>query len=423
VRTHTDRFQTSAGFKPESQPLRITLLALQTTTFSAHGGIPAYNRMVCRALNELEDAAVEERRVLIAMDRRTDLATAAKDFSNLTLESFGGNRTSFVRRVVATALQEPINLALIGHVNHAPLGLFLKRLQPQMRYGVIAYGTEVWSRLPRIRRRALRRADFVISISEYTKVKLVEVQGICAERIYIPPNAVAWDINETRRHGDAETGRIGHSDAPASEPIGKGTSILSVCRLDAREQYKGIDTVIKALPAVLARAPDLEYVVVGSGSDLERHKRVAADLGVANRVKFLGSVDERTLRAAYESCDVFVLPSAGEGFGIVFLEAMHYRKPIIAANSGATPEVVKDSETGILVEAGNVEQLAAAMIALCRDQPERDRMGNAGNKRLQNNFTFDHFKRGLHEIVLAELPRKALDHAERQIARRASSLT
>ena len=128
---------------------------------------------------------------------------------------------------------------------------------------------------------------------------------------------------------------------------------------------------------------------------------------MADRVQFLGSVDERALRAAYESCDVFVLPSAGEGFGIVFLEAMHYRKPIIAANSGATPEVVKDGETGMLVEAGNVEQLAAAMIALGTNQPERDRMGAAGYKRLQENFTFDHFKRRLHEIVFGRVTKES----------------
>jgi phosphatidylinositol alpha-1,6-mannosyltransferase len=317
---------------------------------------------------------------------------------------------SFVRRVLATASRERIDLALIGHVNYAPLLLMLKRLQPQTRCGVIAYGTEVWSRLPRIRRHALCSADFVISISEYTKARLVEAQGVRAERIYLPPNAVAWNDESSFEF------RVPSSESPKA-----GIRLLSVCRLDAREQYKGVDTVIKALPSVLARVPDLEYVVVGSGSDLERHKRIAADLGVADRVQFLGSLDEKALRAAYESCDVFVLPSAGEGFGIVFLEAMHYRKPIIAASRGATPEVVRDGETGMLVEPANVEQIAAAMIALGTNQPERERMGAAGYTRLQENFTFDHFKRRLHEIVLSELSKKAFDHGERQVARRASA--
>ena len=366
--------------------------------------------MVCRALNEIDD--VQERRVLIAMDRRTDLAVAAHEFPNLSLESFAGKRSSFVRRVVATALRERIDLALIGHVNYAPLGLLLKRLQPKMRYGVIAYGTEVWSPLPRVKRRALGSADFVISISEYTKAKLVEVQGIRAERIHIPPNAVAWKGGETGRRDDAETGRSGEGEMRrVGEPYAarhKPMRFFSVCRLDAREQYKGIDTVIKALPAVRARVPDLEYVVVGSGTDLERHQRLAADLGVADWVKFLGSIDEHALRAAYESCDVFILPSAGEGFGIVFLEAMHYRKPVIAANSGAAPEVVKDGETGMLAAPGNVDELAAAMIALATNESECVRMGEAGYQRLLNNFTFDHFKTKLREILMHEMPVRKL---------------
>src|SRR6266852_5040953 len=375
--------------------------------------------MVCRALKELDEVAAEERRVLIAMDRRTDLAVAEKEFPNLTLESFAGHRSTFVRRAVATAMSERVDLALIGHVNYAPVGLLLKRLRPNLRYGVVVHGVEAWSRLPRIRRRALRHADFVMSVSDYTKRQVVEANGVNPERVYLLPNTLAWESSETVGSGDGETGRIGEPDAAGHRPM----RLLSVCRLDAREQYKGIDTVIRALPAVLARVPDLEYVIVGSGSDLERHKRIAADLGVTDRVQFLGSVDELALRAVYESCDVFVLPSAGEGFGIVFLEAMHYRKPIIAANSGATPEVVKDGETGMLVETGNAEQLAAAMIALATNQPERERMGAAGYTRLQEKFRFDHFKRRFHEIVLAELPKKAFDHGERPIARRASSLT
>ena len=77
----------------------------------------------------------------------------------------------------------------------------------------------------------------------------------------------------------------------------------------------------------------------------------------------------------------------------------------------------------MLVDHGNVEQLAAAIIALGTNRSERERMGNAGYDRLHNNFTFDHFKRRLHEIVLAELPKKSIDQAERHMARSASSLT
>lgn len=378
--------------------------------------------MVCRALNELDDVAVEERRVLIAMDGPGDLGAAIYELPSLNLEAFAGNRFQFVRRVAATALRERISLALIGHVNHAPLGLMLKRMRPGLRYGIIVYGVEAWSRLSPLKRRALRAADFVVSISEHTGRQLVERNGVNPERVHLLPCTLAWKEEGQRAESKESRATAGE---PASDlrPLTSGVRLLSVCRLDEREQYKGVDTVIKALPAVLERVPDLEYVVIGGGTDLARHRRLADGLGVSSHVQFRGSVDEETLRSAYRECDVFVLPSAGEGFGIVFLEAMHDCKPIIAANSAATPEVVVNGETGMLVEAGNVAQLAAAMIALCTNRSERERMGDAGYDRLQSNFTFDHFKRRLHEIVLAELPGKSSDHGEHQIARSASSLT
>jgi len=192
-------------------------------------------------------------------------------------------------------------------------------------------------------------------------------------------------------------------NSAATISSGSGTRLLSVCRLERNEQYKGIDTTLRALAKITSMIPDLHYVVVGVGSDLARHKELANELGVADRVEFTGSVSDETLRAYYRDCDVFMLPSAAEGFGFVFLEAMHYAKPIIAANSGATPEVVRDRETGLLVEYGNVEQLADAITSLCRDTNLRQLLGAAGKIRLHENFTFDQFRERFGKIVSCEL--------------------
>jgi glycosyltransferase involved in cell wall biosynthesis len=443
------------------------ILTLQTTTFSARGGIPTYNRLVCRALDELDDGgAFGEKRVLIARDesakgqglRAKGKAQGAKSKeqgakgdvqcadATLTpnplplgegrervrsMEAFGGDNAAFVRRVLATALRERIDLALIGHVNYAPLGMMLKRLQPAMRWGVIVYGVEVWSRLPWMKRRALQAADFVASISEYTKAKMVDVNGVRAERVHILTNTIEWSGQRAKGKGQRAkcqqtpgvSGQwsVASGSALSTLPLAlsarplalsalpfAGPRVLSVARLESGERYKGVDTVIEALPSVITQAPGLEYVVVGSGSDLERHRRLALELGVAERVHFLGSVDDETLRRCYQDCDLFVLPSAGEGFGIVFLEAMSYAKAVIAANSGAAPEVVKDRETGLLVEYGNVGQLAEAITSLCLNSGLRKRFGEAGHERLESEFTFAQFKEKLGEIVMREMPVRAL---------------
>ena len=180
-----------------------------------------------------------------------------------------------------------------------------------------------------------------------------------------------------------------------------------MCRLDQYEQYKGVDRVIEALPEVLKRVPQVQYTVIGSGTDLDRHKELAERVGVADRVQFRGTVSGEALRAAYRDCDVFALPSAGEGFGFVFLEAMKYGKAIVAANTGGAPEVVQDGVTGKLVEYGNKEQLAQTVVDLCLDENMRRRLGEAGYRRLQEKFTFPHFQQKLTDILLRESPAKA----------------
>ena len=110
--------------------------------------------------------------------------------------------------------------------------------------------------------------------------------------------------------------------------------ILTVARLDARERYKGVDQLIEAMPAVLQTVPAARLRIVGTGSDLPRLKELAARLGVADSVEFAGFVDDEHLRAAYRDCALFALTSSGEGFGIVFLEAMAHGKPCLGARAG-----------------------------------------------------------------------------------------
>jgi glycosyltransferase involved in cell wall biosynthesis len=244
-----------------------------------------------------------------------------------------------------------------------------------------------------LRRRALQQADFTISISEYTKQLAININHMKSERAYLLPNALEHQTSQPA----GPTSR-----RPAFLP--NGTLLLSVCRLDKLERYKGVDTVIEALPAVLSRAPDVHYLVVGSGTDLDRHKQLAKNCGVADRVHFLGSVDEAILKACYQACDVFVLPSSCEGFGFVFLEAMQYGKPVVAADSGGAPEVVKDGMTGVLVKYGVISHLAQALIDLCLNPTRRAALGQAGQERVRERHAFSQFKKTLMDILSREIP-------------------
>lgn len=371
------------------------ILNLQSTTFSEYGGIPTYNRLVCRVLDDLGHGGVSH--VLIATDSEADIETPALEFPHLRLQAFDHNRVSLVLKFLRLSLKQPFDLVLLGHVNYAPLGWLLKKLRPQMRYGVMLYGVDAWKRLPPLKRRALQQANFLISISDYTKRKAIAANGLTQQEIYLLPNALEARPNDEK---------------PFPSPVtSEKASLLSVCRLDKSEQYKGVDHVIEALPQVAARVPNVQYIVIGGGTDLERHRRLAVELGVEDRVRFMGFVSDEALQEQYNTCDLFVMPSAGEGFGFVFLEAMKYRKPIIAANSGGAPEVVQDGITGELVAYGDRQRLAEALIGLCLNPAKRARMGDAGYQRLQDNFTFQHFNKNFAAILQQQMSREVLPDA------------
>ena len=109
---------------------------------------------------------------------------------------------------------------------------------------------------------------------------------------------------------------------------------MTVSRLASSEQYKGHDRVIRTLPRLLSQHPETIYLIVGDGDDRPRLESLAVECGVAEKVQFAGLVPPEELPDYFRLADVFVMPSTGEGFGIVFLEAMAYRRPRDRGKSG-----------------------------------------------------------------------------------------
>jgi glycosyltransferase involved in cell wall biosynthesis len=168
-------------------------------------------------------------------------------------------------------------------------------------------------------------------------------------------------------------------------PDGAGIRVLAVGRLS---HYKGFDVLVDAL----ANAPHVRVLLVGEGEGDESLRARAAERGVASRIRFAGGLDDATLLAAYASADVFALPSLnrGEAFGMVLLEAMRARLPIVASAipGSGVGEVVADRETGLLVKPGDADALADALKQLDADAL-RTRFGEAGRARFERQFTLE----------------------------------
>ena len=172
----------------------------------------------------------------------------------------------------------------------------------------------------------------------------------------------------------------------------EGPTILTTARLVER---KGVDTVLRALPRVASRIPDVHYMVIGDGPQRARLVELAAEVGVTGRVRFMGSVSEEQKVAALHLCDVFTMSSRDipadppEGFGIVYLEANACGKPVVAARTGGVADAVEDGVNGLLVEPNAPEPLAEALTELL-GAPDRAReLGETGRRRTLERFSWE----------------------------------
>ncbi len=184
--------------------------------------------------------------------------------------------------------------------------------------------------------------------------------------------------------------------------------LLSVCALVRGNEFKGIDTVIEALPRVLQSVPDLQYVVVGEGEIRAKLEGFAVKAGVAANVEFVGEVTDSELVELYRSCDAFVLPSrgqqvhgaiGGEGFGRVYVEAALAGKPVIASCAGGAAEAVLDGKTGFLVHPTSVDDVAEAVLALFTDRERAAAMGAAGRKWARQMFSQETLRETLQYLL------------------------
>jgi len=288
------------------------------------------------------------------------------------------------------AARRKARLTLAAHPNLAPIVRSMNLVAPRMKSIVCTHGIEVWEPLSRMRRRSLQHATFVLAPSRATAEYVISVQGVSSAKVRMLP----WGLDP-----DFETKLFGVADARLPADFPQGRVILTVGRWLATERYKGMDTLIQALPRLLMRWPDVQLAMVGSGDDREWLANIARDSGVQKHVHFLTDLSYGELSACYAAAELFALPSRGEGFGFVYLEAMARGKPVIGGAHGGAPEVIQDGVTGYLVQHGDTEQLATAIDALL-EHPERAKeMGARGRERVDKEFRFAVFAKAFKKIL------------------------
>jgi phosphatidyl-myo-inositol dimannoside synthase len=326
---------------------------LLTDGFGGFGGIAKFNRDLLRALDA--SAAVERVHALprlipepihepipesVVYDRR-----AAR------------GKLAFARRSLALALRRGrIDLVICGHLHLLPFAWLVARLQ-RARLALVVHGIEAWTPSRHVSaNRLARRVDAVVAASRHSAGRFAAWSGAPAGVAL--GNCVDLDRFRPAARDPALVARYGLAGAKV---------LLTVARLAPEERYKGIDEVIDALPRLRARCPATKYLIVGDGPDRARLAAKARAAGLADDVVFAGRIAEAEKVAHYNLADAFVMPSSGEGFGIVYIEAAACGVPVVGGAADGSVEALLDGRLGRLVDRNDPRRLDDAIAAALDD--------------------------------------------------------
>lgn len=322
------------------------VLLLAPALFTGDGGIPRILALYSRALADLAPRVSAVRFVAL-----NDVMADDRDLRRYTgpnLEAWSccsGSKRRFIRE--AFRLSAGCDHVICGHLAQLPVALAISLLRPGIRFDVVAHGIEVWRKPSFLQALALKRVRRVLCVSEFTSYRMGEYAKVPASRMTVVHNGLDVFF------------KIPDKAPPASEP----PTALCVSRLSSADAYKGVDTLIEAMPAVLLRRPDFRLRIIGQGDDQARLAGMVNKLGLSYAVTLSGYVSDKELEQALKECRLLALPSRSEGFGLVYLEAMAQGKPCLGARAGGAPEVITP-ETGLLVEYGDRPAIAEALLEM-----------------------------------------------------------
>jgi phosphatidyl-myo-inositol dimannoside synthase len=309
------------------------------------------------------------------------------------------------RRVAVLARSTDAEFIWCGNIKPAAYPARWTMERTGTPFGILMHGGDLLILQHQVHQSALKRrtaaallssAAVLVANSAWTRDRCVNLLGeleidASPERVRVVP--LGADAAFFRPGLDAHEVRARYGLEP-------GRWLLSVARLT---RHKGIDTALQALARLAPRYPDLRYAVVGTGEEHGALAAEARELGVADRVRFLSDVPDRDLPGLYNSATIYLgvsrlMEQRVEGFGISLAEASACGVPVIAGRSGGIPEAVRDGETGLLVDAEQVEAVSAAVERLLRDEALRARLGAAGRRAVESHYNWDRVARDLRTI-------------------------
>lgn len=367
------------------------VLFVNLAAFSITGGMEKFNRCFMYALQSLE----HEGKITADAISFCDTASNPVYFPEEQYKGFNRNRVQFVVSLLLRA--KKYDAVILGHINLSIPGLLIKIIYgKQKQVLVITHGIEVWGILNKPAQLLLKKADQILAVSNFTKNKIIERNGIPGAKIHIFPNtfdpffAFPTDFKKPlflkERYG-----------------INPGQKVvLTLTRISSSEKYKGYDLVLETLPSIKKLFPGLKYIIAGKYDEQEKNRidRLVTQYQLQDTVVIPGFIADDEITAHYLLADVFIMPSKKEGFGIVFIEAMACGLPVIAGNLDGSVDALQNGQLGTLINPDSKIAIADSLTAALNLSSH----SNGGEKQeLQTNavaaFGFSSYLKNLDTIL------------------------
>ena len=332
----------------EPPPRTFRALLLVTDAFGGRGGIAKFNRDLLASI-----AAMPECAEVVALPRLipTDTGPLPSKLNYVARAARG--KVAYVWEALRQALSGQFDVVICAHINLSPLATLVEWIIGAHTI-LIVHGIDAWTphRNPLVRQ-SLSRFARILGVSELTLARLRSWSGLEKTPMRVLSNCV--DLHHFRPGPKS-------ADLARSLNIENHTVLMTMGRLAGRERGKGFDEIIRALPALAEKVPNVVYLVCGEGEDRARLESVAEQVGVHDRVRFTGYVPEPEKADYYRLADAYVMPSHGEGFGIVFLEAMACGIPVMGSRLDGGREALLDGELGVLVDPDDPADVVAGVL-------------------------------------------------------------
>lgn len=346
------------------------------TGLTLDGGISSVSRCVTRVLDdEQANGSLERVDRVLYLDAPPGWRPPPPPSRQLFAR---GSRLRFALLLAISVLLGRPRLIVFDHVGLTRTLRFLSPARGRLRYALFLHGIEV----PRAPRWTLERAHLLLVNSPHTREQVAKLHPDLLSRIRVLSLCI-------------EPERVDRWTELATTPeMQRKSAVMIVGRMWAEQRGKGHDSLLEAWSRVLERIPNAELWIVGGGDDRPRLEQKAAALEHTSSVRFFGRISDDELSRLYRSASVFAMPSRQEGFGLVYLEAMHHGLPCIGSNADAARCVI-DETTGILVPYGDPAALADAITRLLANPALARSLGRSGQVATRSRFSFERFRSDL----------------------------